>query len=85
MSRRAGRCRRRAARRVIRSSCRPVPRRAAARFAEVIFTFQHAKSDMLAFRADMHERMRAAGRDPADCVILPCIDTIIGETEAMAE
>jgi alkanesulfonate monooxygenase SsuD/methylene tetrahydromethanopterin reductase-like flavin-dependent oxidoreductase (luciferase family) len=32
----------------------------------------------------MHERMREAGRDPAECVILPALDTILGETEAMA-
>jgi len=70
---------------IMQAGSSPRGRAFAARFAEVIFTFQHAKSDMLAFRADMHERMRAAGRDPAECVILPCLDTIIGDSEAMAE
>jgi alkanesulfonate monooxygenase SsuD/methylene tetrahydromethanopterin reductase-like flavin-dependent oxidoreductase (luciferase family) len=62
----------------------PRGRAFAARFAEVIFTFQHAKADMQAFRTEMHERMRQAGRDPSECVILPALDTIIGESEVMA-
>jgi len=69
---------------IMQAGSSPRGRAFAARFAEVIFTFQHQKSDMQAFRAEMHERMREAGRDPADCVILPALDTIIGESEAMA-
>jgi FMN-dependent oxidoreductase (nitrilotriacetate monooxygenase family) len=69
---------------IMQAGSSPRGRAFAARFAEVIFTFQHQKSDMQAFRAEMHERMRAAGRDPAECVILPALDTIIGESEAMA-
>jgi FMN-dependent oxidoreductase (nitrilotriacetate monooxygenase family) len=69
---------------IMQAGSSPRGREFAARFAEVIFTFQHQKADMIAFRQDMHERMRAAGRDPSDCVILPALDTIIGESEAMA-
>jgi FMN-dependent oxidoreductase (nitrilotriacetate monooxygenase family) len=69
---------------IMQAGSSPRGRAFAARFAEVIFTFQHQKSDMQVFRADMHERMRAAGRDPAECVILPALDTILGESEAMA-
>jgi FMN-dependent oxidoreductase (nitrilotriacetate monooxygenase family) len=69
---------------IMQAGSSPRGRAFAARFAEVIFTFQHAKTDMLAFRSDMHDRMRSAGRDPAECVILPCLDIILGESEAMA-
>ena len=40
---------------------------------------------MQAFRADMHARMAAAGRDPSECVVLPSLDVILGETQSMAE
>jgi len=62
----------------------PSGRALAARVAEVIFTFQYDTKAMIGFRADMHERMRAIGRDPAHCAILPCLDIILGETESMA-
>ncbi|MBS0562155.1 MAG: NtaA/DmoA family FMN-dependent monooxygenase, partial [Proteobacteria bacterium] len=62
----------------------PSGRALAARVAEVIFTFQYDTQAMIGFRADMHERMRAIGRDPADCAILPCLDIILGETESVA-
>ena len=70
---------------IMQAGSSPRGRAFAARFAEVIFTFQHQKSDMQAFRADMHARMLAAGRDPADCVILPSLDVILGDTQTMAE
>jgi len=70
---------------IMQAGSSPRGREFAARFAEVIFTFQHAKADMLAFRADMHARMAALGRDPAGCAILPSLDIILGETRAMAE
>jgi FMN-dependent oxidoreductase (nitrilotriacetate monooxygenase family) len=69
---------------IMQAGSSPRGRAFAARYAEVIFTFQHAKADMQAFRAEMHERMREARRDPAECVILPALDTIIGESESMA-
>lgn len=56
----------------------------AARRAEVVFTLQHSKADMQAFYKDMKTRVSAAGRDPGDCVVLPAIDVVVGETEAIA-
>ena len=70
---------------IMQAGSSPRGRAFAARFAEVIFTFQHQKPDMQAFRADMHTRMQAAGRDPADCVILPSLDVVLGDTQTMAE
>jgi FMN-dependent oxidoreductase (nitrilotriacetate monooxygenase family) len=69
---------------IMQAGSSPRGREFAARFAEVIFTFQHQKHDMLAFRDEMHGRMRALGRDPAECAILPCVDITLGESEAMA-
>jgi alkanesulfonate monooxygenase SsuD/methylene tetrahydromethanopterin reductase-like flavin-dependent oxidoreductase (luciferase family) len=57
----------------------------AARWAEVIFTVQQEKGLMQAFYADMKDRIRAAGRDPSHCVILPAIDIIAGETQDAAQ
>jgi FMN-dependent oxidoreductase (nitrilotriacetate monooxygenase family) len=69
---------------IMQAGSSPRGRAFAARYAEVIFTFQHDKNDMIAFRQEMHGRMREAGRDPAECAILPCLDIILGESEAMA-
>ena len=55
-----------------------------ARWAEIIFTLQHQKSDMQAFYGDFKARMAAKGRAAEDCVILPSIDVVIGETESIA-
>jgi FMN-dependent oxidoreductase (nitrilotriacetate monooxygenase family) len=70
---------------IMQAGSSPRGRAFAARVAEVIFTFQHEKADMQAFRQDMHARMREVGRDPAHCVILPALDIILGETQAIAE
>ncbi len=70
---------------IMQAGSSPRGRAFAARFAEVIFTFQHAKPDMQAFRQDMHARMQGFGRDPAECAILPSLDIILGDTQAMAE
>jgi alkanesulfonate monooxygenase SsuD/methylene tetrahydromethanopterin reductase-like flavin-dependent oxidoreductase (luciferase family) len=56
----------------------------AARWAEVIFTLQHAKPDMQAFCADMAERMGKYGRAANECAILTSVDPIIGETRSIA-
>ncbi len=55
-----------------------------ARWGEVIFTLQHQKADMQAFYNDFKSRMAARGRAPEECVILPSIDVVIGETESIA-
>jgi FMN-dependent oxidoreductase (nitrilotriacetate monooxygenase family) len=70
---------------IMQAGSSPRGRAFAARFAEVIFTFQYRKPEMQAFRADMHARMQAVGRDPADCVILPSLDVVLGDTQTMAE
>jgi FMN-dependent oxidoreductase (nitrilotriacetate monooxygenase family) len=70
---------------IMQAGSSPRGRAFAARFAEVIFTFQHQKSDMQAFRNDMHARMIAVGRDPAECAILPSLDVILGDTQSIAE
>ena len=57
----------------------------AAQWAEVVFTLQHAKSDMQAFYADVKDRVERAGRRPQDCAILPGIDVVLGETESIAQ
>ena len=62
----------------------PRGREFAARWAEVVFTVQQEKTLMQAFYADMKRRVRAAGRDPDHCAILPAIDVIVAETEELA-
>lgn len=56
----------------------------AARWAEVVFTLQHAKSDMQAFYADVKGRVEKAGRPRDACTILPGIDVVLGETDSIA-
>ena len=56
----------------------------AARWAEAVFTTQRGVDEMRAFRDDIHRRMQAHGRAPRECVILPGISVVIGETENIA-
>jgi FMN-dependent oxidoreductase (nitrilotriacetate monooxygenase family) len=56
-----------------------------ARWGEIIFTLQHQKADMQAFYADFKARMAKRGRAPEECVILPSIDVVIGETASIAQ
>jgi FMN-dependent oxidoreductase (nitrilotriacetate monooxygenase family) len=55
-----------------------------ARWGEIIFTLQHHKTDMQEFYNDFKARMALRGRAPEECVILPSIDVVIGETESIA-
>jgi FMN-dependent oxidoreductase (nitrilotriacetate monooxygenase family) len=55
-----------------------------ARWGEIIFTLQHEKTDMQEFYTDFKSRMARRGRAPEECVVLPSIDVVIGETEAIA-
>jgi FMN-dependent oxidoreductase (nitrilotriacetate monooxygenase family) len=55
-----------------------------ARWGEIIFTLQHEKADMQAFYADFKSRMASRGRAPEECVVLPSIDVVIGETDSIA-
>jgi FMN-dependent oxidoreductase (nitrilotriacetate monooxygenase family) len=56
----------------------------AARWAEILFTFQYSHQSMGLFYNDMHKRLAAAGRPAEACAILPAFQPIIGETEAIA-
>jgi FMN-dependent oxidoreductase (nitrilotriacetate monooxygenase family) len=69
---------------IMQAGSSPRGRDFAARWGEIVFTLQHDKSDMQAFYRDMKSRVVAAGRAPEDCKILPSVDPIIGETDAIA-
>jgi FMN-dependent oxidoreductase (nitrilotriacetate monooxygenase family) len=69
---------------IMQAGSSPRGRDFAARWAEIIFTLQHAKPDMQAFCDDMADRMGKAGRAATDCAILTSVDPIIGETRAIA-
>ncbi len=69
---------------IMQAGSSPRGRDFAARWGEIVFTLQHDKSDMQAFYRDMKSRVVAAGRLPEDCKILPSVDPIIGETDAIA-
>ncbi len=69
---------------IMQAGSSPRGRDFAARWAEVIFTLQHAKPDMQAFRRDISERMSRYGRAPNACAILTSVDPIIGETRSIA-
>ncbi len=56
-----------------------------ARWGEIIFTLQHEKRDMQTFYADFKARMAKHGRAAEDCVILPSIDVVLGETASIAK
>jgi FMN-dependent oxidoreductase (nitrilotriacetate monooxygenase family) len=69
---------------IMQAGSSPRGRDFAAKWAEVVFTLQHEKSDMQDFYADMKARVVKAGRRPEELVILPSLDPIIGETDAIA-
>ena len=69
---------------IMQAGSSPRGRAFAARWAEVVFTLQHAKDDMRAFYDDLKSRMQAHGRAPHECAILPAIDVVVGETDAVA-
>ncbi len=56
----------------------------AARWAELVFTQQRGEAEMRAFREDLRARVGAAGRAPGDCLVLPGITVVLGETEGIA-
>jgi FMN-dependent oxidoreductase (nitrilotriacetate monooxygenase family) len=57
----------------------------AARWGEILFTYQRDRDSMRAFRADMNRRMARLGRAPQACAILPSIQVIVGETGSIAQ
>ncbi len=56
----------------------------AARWAEVVFTIQRGKDEMIAFYTDLKARMAALGRAPEECAVLPSVSVVLGETESIA-
>lgn len=69
---------------ILQAGSSPRGRECAARWADVVFCTQATKADAAEFRADMHARVRAAGRNPAECKVLPTLSVVIGETESIA-
>jgi FMN-dependent oxidoreductase (nitrilotriacetate monooxygenase family) len=69
---------------ILQAGSSPRGRECAARWADVIFCTPATKQDGIEFRNDMHARLRAAGRDPAACKILPTLSVVIGETQSIA-
>ena len=56
----------------------------AARWAEVVFTIQRGHEEMRAFYQDLKTRMKARGRAPSECAVLPAVSVVLGETEGIA-
>ncbi|QZY51017.1 NtaA/DmoA family FMN-dependent monooxygenase [Leucobacter tenebrionis] len=69
---------------IMQAGSSPRGRDFAAKWAEIVFTYQRNAEGMQAFRADMNERLAKEGRAPEDCAILPSIQVIVGETEQIA-
>lgn len=69
---------------LVQAGASPAGRAFAARWAEVVFTAQQTLADAVAFRADLRERVAAAGRDPALVKVLPGLSAYIGSTEEEA-
>ena len=56
----------------------------AARYAELVFSGPPSLEAAVAFRADLHAQVTAAGRDPAHVLVLPALMVTLGGTEAEA-
>ena len=69
---------------ILQAGSSPRGRECAVRWADVIFATPATKADAITFRNDIHERMRAIGRDPSEIRVLPTLSVVIGETEAIA-
>jgi FMN-dependent oxidoreductase (nitrilotriacetate monooxygenase family) len=69
---------------IMQAGSSPRGRDFAARWGELVFTLQHSKTEMQAFYRDLKARVVRQGRAPQDCLILPSVDPIIGETDAIA-
>ncbi|MGI4944041.1 MAG: NtaA/DmoA family FMN-dependent monooxygenase, partial [Janthinobacterium lividum] len=69
---------------ILQAGSSPRGRECAVRWADVIFCTHATREDAVAFRQDMHGRLRAAGRAPSSVRILPTLSVVIGETESIA-
>src|ERR1700689_1220420 len=57
----------------------------AAQYAELVFSGPPSLEAAVAFRADLHAQVTAAGRDPAQALVLPALMVTLGGTEAEAQ
>ncbi|MEJ1974763.1 MAG: NtaA/DmoA family FMN-dependent monooxygenase [Acetobacteraceae bacterium] len=57
----------------------------AARWAEMVFTIQRGREEMREFYCDMKARTEARGRAANECVILPAVTVVLGETASIAQ
>jgi FMN-dependent oxidoreductase (nitrilotriacetate monooxygenase family) len=57
----------------------------AARYAELVFSGPPSLEAAVAFRAGLHAQVTAAGRDPAQVLVLPALMVTLGGTEAEAQ
>ena len=57
----------------------------AARYAELVFSGPPSLDAAVAFRADLHNQVTAAGRDPEHVLVLPALMVTLGGTEAEAK
>jgi FMN-dependent oxidoreductase (nitrilotriacetate monooxygenase family) len=62
----------------------PRGRAFAARWAEAIFSASTGVAPCVEFYADIKSRMKACGRSPEQCAILPAFAVVLGETESIA-
>jgi FMN-dependent oxidoreductase (nitrilotriacetate monooxygenase family) len=57
----------------------------AARYAELVFSGPPSLAAAAAFRTGLHTQVTAAGRDPAQVLVLPALMVTLGGTEAEAQ
>jgi FMN-dependent oxidoreductase (nitrilotriacetate monooxygenase family) len=69
---------------ILQAGSSPRGRDFAAKWAEMVFCSPATKEACLEFREDMVRRLRAHGRAPEECVILPSLSVVVGETESIA-
>jgi FMN-dependent oxidoreductase (nitrilotriacetate monooxygenase family) len=69
---------------ILQAGSSPRGRDFAARWSEIIFATQATKEDCLTFRQDMLRRFAAGGRPASECVVLPTVSVVVGETDAIA-
>ena len=65
---------------VVQAGASDAGRQLAAETADMIFTVAQTRDDGRAFRADIHARMSAYGRDPEEMRILPAALVLVGDS-----
>ena len=70
---------------IVQAGSSEAGRQIGAETAEAIFTAQNNIADAKNFYADIKSRMRAVGRDPAHCKIMPGCFIVVGDTVAEAQ